>query len=143
DFLVRYYTGGPWPEDAFDGAHVGVTWNHLWYLAYLWVYTAVLLLLLPVLQSAAGRRLRERFLALRGWRLAVLPVLPLSLATLLLWPHFPPTHDLIGDAWLHAVYFTLFLYGFWIGVDEGWWHEATRLRWTMTAVAITALSVYF
>ncbi len=143
DFLARYYTGGPWPADAFDGAHVGVTWNHLWYLAYLWVYTAVLLLLLPVLQSGAGLRLRERFLALRGWRLAVLPVLPLTLATLLLWPHFPPTHDLIGDAWLHAVYFTLFLYGFWIGVDEGWWREATRLRWPMTAVAIAALAVYF
>lgn len=142
-FLVRYYTGGPWPAEAFDGAHVGVTWNHLWYLAYLWVYTAALLLLLPVLQSAAATRLRERFLALRGWRLAILPVLPLSLATLLLWPHFPPTHDLIGDAWLHAVYFTLFLYGFWIGVDEGWWREAMRLRWTTTAVALAALAAYF
>lgn len=143
DFLVRYYTGGPWPAQAFDGAHVGVTWNHLWYLAYLWVYTAVLLLLLPVLQGGAGVRLCERFLALRGWRLAVLPVLPLALATLLLWPHFPPTHDLVGDAWLHAVYFTLFLYGFWIGVDQGWWREAMRLRWMMTAVAIAALTVYF
>src|SRR5690606_6741114 len=111
-------------------------------LAYLWVYTALLLLLLPVLGSRWGLHVRERFLALRGWRMAAWPVLPLALATLLLWPHFPPTRDLVGDGWLHAVYFTLFLYGYWIGVDAGWWAEATRLRWKMLAVALAGLALH-
>ena len=142
-FLGRYFTGGPWPHDAFDGAHVGVTWNHLWYLAYLWVYTAALLVLLPVLEGAAGQRLRRGFLALRGWRLAILPVLPLAAASVLLWPHFPATHDLITDAWLHAVYFTLFLFGFWLGTDPGWWAEALRLRWHLLALALVALVLHF
>ena len=120
DFLRRYYTGGPWPRGAFDGAEFGVTWNHLWTLPYLWLYTAVVLLAAPLLRSQPAQRLQARFLALRGWRLAW-PVLPLMMASLLLRPHFPPTHDLIADGWLHAVYFTVFLYGWWMGTDVGWW----------------------
>jgi hypothetical protein len=68
-------------------------------------------------------------------------VLPLMLYSLALWPHFKPTHDLIHDGWLHAVYFTLFLYGSWIGVDEGFWAEATRLRWVSLTVALLLLAL--
>ena len=143
DFLVRYYQGGPWPRDAFDGAHIGVTWNHLWYLAYLWVYTAVLLVAAPLLDSGWGRRLQRAFLALRGPWLVVLPLLPIALWSVLLWPHFPPTRDLVGDAWLHAVYFTVFLYGYWIGVDAGWWDAVNRLRWPLLAACVPALAVHF
>lgn len=142
EFLVRYYGGGPWPRHAFDGAEFGLTWNHLWYLAYLWLYTLVLVLLFPLLDGAWGARLRQAFLALRGWRLLVLPLLPLALWSVLLWPHFPPTHDLVGDVWLHAVYFTLFLYGYWIGVDTAWWGEATRLRWPLLALALFTLTAH-
>lgn len=135
-FLARYFTGGPWPAGAFEGWEVGVTWNHLWYLPYLWLYTAVLLLLQPLLA-----RMAPGFRALRGIALALAPVLPLWLYSATLWPHFPPTHDLIHDAWLHAVSFTLFLYGWWIGVDAGWWAEATRLRWKMLAAALGLLAL--
>lgn len=141
-FLARYYTGGPWPAGAFDGAHVGVTWNHLWYLAYLWLYTVVLVLLMPLLRSAAAQRWRHAFLGLRGPVLLIAPAVPLAVYSLLLWPRFPPTHDLVGDAWLHAVYFTLFLYGWWIGTDEGWWAEATRLRHAALAAAAVLLAAH-
>ncbi|TFZ01835.1 acyltransferase family protein [Ramlibacter humi] len=141
-FLRRYFTGGPWPRDAFDGAEAGVTWNHLWYLPYLWLYTAVFLLAWPVLGSAAGLRLRERFRALRGWALA-LPVLPLLGWSLLLWRRFPPSHDLIHDGWLHAMYATLFLYGWWMGVDAGLWAELKRLRHRTLAIAAALLVLHF
>ena len=141
-FLLRYAGGGPWPKNAFDGSDFGVTWNHLWYLPYLWLYTSVLILLLPMLQSVAGQRLRSAFTRLRGAALLTVPALPLMAWSLLLWPHFPPTHDLIGDGWLHAVYFTLFLYGWWIGTDEHWWTEAARLRWPALGIALAGLALY-
>jgi glucan biosynthesis protein C len=144
DFLLRYYSGGPWPRGAFAGWEVGVTWNHLWYLPYLWLYTTALIALLPVLGSAGGRRLAAAFTALRGLRLLALPWLPLVLFTLLLWPHFPViTHDLVHDGWAHAVYFTLFLYGYWIGTDDGWWTEVLRLRWRTLAAAGALLALHF
>lgn len=141
DFLLRYYGGGPWPAGAFEGAHVGVTWNHLWYLPYLWLYTALFALAVPLLESPAGRRLRAAFTGLRGARL-LLPALPLMAYSLLLWPHFPPTHDLVGDGWLHAVYATLFLYGWWIGLDAGLWAELRRWRWRASALALVLLALY-
>lgn len=142
-FLARYFTGGPWPAAAFDGADPGITWNHLWYLAYLWFYTAVLLLAVPVLESAPGRRLRDAFLRLRGPRLVLVPLLPLLAASLLLWPRFPATHALLDDWWLHAVYFTLFLYGWWIGTDAGWWTEVMRRRGALLAAALVAVAAHF
>ena len=142
EFLRRYYTGGPWPAGAFDGWHAGVTWNHLWYLAYLWLYTVVLALLLPLAESPPGQRVRAAFTGLRGGALVAVPVLPLALYSLLLWPHYPPTHDLIHDGWLHAVYFTVFMYGYWMGLDAGLWAELLRLRWRTLALALVLLAAY-
>ncbi|MCZ4316571.1 acyltransferase [Comamonadaceae bacterium G21597-S1] len=134
-FVLRYVSFGPWPPGAFDGSDFGVTWNHLWYLPYLWTYTAVLLVLAPVLGRA-----RPQFQALRGSRLVLLPALPLMLYSSTLLPHFPPTHDLVQDAWLHAVYFTVFVYGWWIGLDAGLWSEILRLRHSCLALACAAFA---
>jgi hypothetical protein len=41
------------------------------------------------------------------------------------------------------VYFTFFLYGYWIGVDEGWWAEVRRLRGRTLASALLTLAVLF
>ena len=142
DFLLRYYTGGPWPPGAFDGWEAGVTWNHLWYLPYLWLYTAGLIALLPVLEGAAGLRIRAAFTGLRGATLLLAPAVPLLAYSLTLWGAYPPTHDLIHDGWLHAVYFTLFLYGFWIGLDEGFWAEVDRLAPRALAVAFGLLALH-
>lgn len=142
EFLARYFTLGPWPKGAFDGAQPGITWNHLWYLPYLWLYTALVLLLLPALGSPAGRRLRAAFTGLRSARLLLVPVLPLALWSLALRPWFPPTHDLLHDPWLHAVSLTVFLYGFWIAPDDALWAELTRLRRPATAAAAGALAAY-
>ncbi len=53
------------------------------------------------------------------------------------------THDLIGDWWMHAVYFTVFVYGWWIGTDAGWWAEAARLRGRALGLALGLLALYF
>ena len=83
-FLLDYFGGRDWPEGAFDGWENSMTWNHLWYLAYLWMYTLALALLVRPLESAPARRLRAWFAGLRGPALLVLPALPLLAWTLLL-----------------------------------------------------------
>lgn len=127
-FLARYYAGGPWPRGAFDGWQFGVTWNHLWYLAYLWVYTALLVLASSLVRFGPIRKLRDWFAGLRGLPLLLVPALPLAFYSMVLAPRFPPTHDLLHDWYLHATYFTIFAYGWWIGLGRGFWDEASRLR---------------
>lgn len=142
DFLIRYYRFEPWPAGSFDGDEEGVTWNHLWYLAYLWAYTAALVLALPLLRSTWGRRLRDAFTALRGWRLLLLPAIPFVAWTFALQPHFEPTGDLVHDWYRNALYFTAFLYGYWLGVDDGLWAELARLRRRATACALAIFAPY-
>jgi glucan biosynthesis protein C len=128
-FLVRYFTGYRWPAGAFPGSEAHFTWNHLWYLAYLWVYTAVLAALTPVLESRLGQRLRAAVLNLRGVPLLVVPACVLTLWAELLQSRFPETHALAGDWFLHAIYFSCFLYGYWLGRSPEAWAEITQLRW--------------
>lgn len=141
-FMARYLVGGPWPKGAFDGSDFPMTWNHLWYLPYLFAYTAVLALLAPVMRSAPIQHVCGRFTGLRRWRLLALPALPLMAYTLLLSPRFPATHDLIHDWYLHALYFTVFLYGYWMGVDEGIWGELERLRRWSLAIAFACIAAF-
>jgi hypothetical protein len=135
-FLARYYTGGPWPHGAFDGWEQRATWNHLWYLAYLWAYTAVLLGARFLLKFP-----KAKFLGLRGAGLLLVPALPLALYALVLQPRFPATHDLVHDWHLHALYFTLFAYGWWIGADAGFWAEARRLRHAALGVGLLSFAL--
>jgi len=65
------------------------------------------------------------------------------LYSLTLWPRFPVTHDLIHDGWMHAVYFTLFLYGYWIGIEEGFWAEASRLARKTLVLSLGLLVLFF
>ncbi|HEX7813896.1 acyltransferase [Dyella sp.] len=140
-FLLRYWTGGPWPAHAFSGWNYGVTWNHLWYLAYLWNYTLILLLIMPLLESAPVRRVRERLEGLRGAALLVLPSLPLWLIGQLA-DHYPMTHALMGDWFAHALYGTIFLYGYLLGTSSRLWDELTRLRHISLTTALASFTVY-
>ena len=141
-FLLRYWQVQPWPEGGWDGAEHGVTWNHLWYLAYLWVYTLVLTALLPLLESAPGRRWQQRLGELRGANLVLLPALPLVLYMLVLMPRFEITHDLLGDWFNHAQSFTVFLFGYALARSEAFWTELARQRRALGWGAVAMLAVY-
>jgi glucans biosynthesis protein C len=141
-FLLRYWTGGPWPAHAFDGWQYGVTWNHLWYLAYLWNYTLVLLMLLPVLESRAAQRMRARIEGLHGPGLLMLPAVPLFIIGTLLAERYPMSHALLGDWYAHALYGTLFLYGYLLGTGSRLWEELARLRRYTLGTALVSFGVF-
>jgi glucan biosynthesis protein C len=133
-FVLHYWTHGH--QDY------GLTWNHLWYLPYLWLYTMGLLALLPVLESPVGKRLRASFLKLRGGALLGLPALPLFAAGVLLKGRYPETHALLGDWYAHAIYATVFFYGYLLGTDGALWAELARLRRHSLALALGCFALY-
>jgi hypothetical protein len=141
-FLIRYFTFQPWPAKAFDGSDVGITWNHLWYLPYLWAYTMLLLALQEPLHSALGQRIANAFTGLRGLWLLVLPGLPKTLALITLSDRFPGTNNLVWDWYQHALYFAVFLYGYWLGAHPAVWQELQRLRRVSLGLALLVFSVY-
>ena len=134
-----------WLHDYFRFAPLdGImlpTWNHLWFVAYLWAYTLVLaaILLLPERVRAGGARLLDR--ALADWRVLAVPLGLLLLRLWLGWPGAEETHDLFGDGYAHTFYLPLFLFGYllrgaagaWAGIRR-WWRIAALLAVVSYAV---------
>jgi peptidoglycan/LPS O-acetylase OafA/YrhL len=142
-FLLDYFLHRrQWPENAFSGWEHSLTWNHLWYLFYLWVYTLALALLAKPFETETARRWRARFAGLRGPALLLLPALPLFAWTWLLQPRFPEKGDFFSDWYRNAMYFSVFLYGYLLARESGFWREALRLRKASLGIAMASVAIY-
>jgi len=122
------------------------TWNHLWFVAYLWVYTLILagLALLPrgEIERAAHMLTHQ----LRGWRVIALPTLVLAIMRIAMVAYFPTTHALIDDWFSHANYLLLFLLGALLAPQVEFWRHMDAMRWASLGLAFTcwaALIIYF
>jgi glucan biosynthesis protein C len=113
------------------------TWNHLWFVAYLWVYSMMVILLRPMLLSTPVRRIAG-WLADRLNGTALLLAPPLLITAIRLWlrPLFGETHALVDDWYLHAVYLPLFLFGYGIAKADAVWSAIERLRWVALGMAM-------
>lgn len=112
-----------WMNDYFRfGDTAGVilpTYNHLWFVVYLWLYTMALALL-ATLPASARARLQDLFDRLfSGWGLLVLPILYLAATRIFLHPLFPETHAIVDDPYTHAVYAAAFFFGVAAAGSEG------------------------
>lgn len=140
-FLWRYLQLRPWPEGGWTGARHGVTWNHLWYLAYVWVYSMGVLAASGALDSAAGRRARA-WLAGRhpAWWVAM----PAAWIFAVLWwlqPRFPVTHALAGDWAAHAEYGLFFAAGWLVAREPRFWELVQGMRGRLLALALSSIAV--
>lgn len=141
-FLLRYLQLQPWPAGTFTGAEYGFTWNHLWYLAYLWVYTMLALLALPLLRALSGARVADWLCARGRWLLWTVPPLWMLFALLMLAPRFPSTHAITGDWFNHARYFSVFAFGLMIASRADLWQALARQRWAFTTAALLGAVLY-
>jgi hypothetical protein len=118
------------------------TWNHLWFVVYLWVYTVAVvgvLWLLPAGADWLGTKLAS---LLAGPWLLILPCLLFTAWRELLFPLFPSTHALFGDWYNHADYATVFLIGFLLARQERIWCDIERQRWVALALAASLFATF-
>ncbi|WP_288458984.1 acyltransferase [uncultured Sphingomonas sp.] len=106
-----------WLHDYFRFGRLGPlvlpTWNHLWFVGYLWVYTLVLAALVAIVPARARQAAQRGFAwIMRGPALLLLPVGWMVLVNFVLFPGGRETHALAGDWVAHASYFPAFLFGF-------------------------------
>lgn len=141
DFYRRYVTAsGHW---RVDGAPlITPTYNHMWFVAYLFVYTLLLAALLPVLRGRLGMMERGVERTLSGWRLLLLPFAVLAAIRILLLPAFPITHALIDDWYNHALSLSAFLLGFLTAKSAAVKAGLIRLRWPALAIAVASYLAY-
>ena len=116
------------------------TWNHLWFVVYLWLYTLLAALLW---RGAGGWTQHPRWAELtRGARLLWVPWLLLAVLRQQLLEAFPPRNNLVHDFYNHGLYLTVFVLGaalFGQRDDRhGAWAAAVRLRWWALGSAVAA-----
>ncbi len=134
-----------WTQDYFlFGKLHGLdlpTWNHLWFVAYLWAYTMALALLalLPGQAKARMQRAFDRLFA--GQRILVWPILLLFTARVTLFPIFGETHALVNDAYAHAVYGFAFFFGVALARSSAAWAAVTTHWRRGLGVGIAAYAV--
>jgi glucans biosynthesis protein C len=133
-FWSRYLAAdGSFCDD--DGCLILPTWNHLWFVAYLWVYTVAVWLLARLAPNALGALGRWLAARLSGWGALLWPVLVLAAIRLALVGRFEATHALVDDWYNHAQYFSVFLLGFLLARAAGFWQALQRLRWIALVLA--------
>lgn len=137
-FMRLYLTGYGGFCDAQGDCLIMPTWNHLWFLPYLMLYTLALwasLRAAPGWLAAAGRRLGSR---LGPLTLLLLPWFVLAGLRLALRPWFDITHALVDDPLAHAQYGFAFVAGALWARTPGAWAAVERLRWPALALALGA-----
>jgi glucans biosynthesis protein C len=135
--------GGFWLHDYFRfGALDGIalpTWNHLWFVLYLWVYTAALCLVLALPWPRGAQRWFDRLFA--GQAAVWLPVAYVLIFQVVLYRRGVETHDLFNDKIAHFAYLPAFLFGFGLAGSRAAIATFSRL-WPMTlALALLSYAV--
>ena len=138
-FMRQYLQGGDLhcmaPGDCIDGP----TWNHLWFVAYLWAYSVVLWVagrLLPQSWRDTGAGFLRR--ACEGQGVLWWPMLWLVAARVLVAPLFPSTHDLTDDLYNHLQYGLVFTVGYLLAKTDGPWEQLRRSRHWMLGLALAS-----
>ena len=141
NFYIKYVTAsGNWCDA--DGCLFTPIYNHMWFVAYLIVYTLALILLLPLLR----RTPKAISVLIAGPGLILAPWLFMFALRVTLFPIFGESHDIRADWYLHPLYFAVFLFGFAIAKHQDFFERATNLRWLALAITLAcyaAILVYY
>ena len=109
-----------------------LTWNHLWFLPYLWCYSVLVLMLAPVLNALA-----KYLQPLPGSIALLLVMASLICAWFTLRQAFPSSHALVNDWYNHAKYFSIFIAGYLFALQGNWWQKVIAFRrWFMLAAVL-------
>ena len=129
-----------WPRYLSFDSSFGIilpTYNHLWFVAYLWVYTVLAIVVRPwwpVIDRAATW-------ALRGPGLLILPALLFGLYRATAERAWGETHIVFADGYGHLQYGTAFLLGLTLArIDESWAY-LQRIRAGLAAAAVLLLGL--
>lgn len=135
-----------WLPQAFRGVYpVGnLSWHHLWFVAYVLVFTLALLPVFVWARTASGRALHlaaARTVARFGlhWLMA----LPLAASLFWLAPRSHNVNGLIGDWHGLAYYGALLLYGAFLFGAPDMLRALNRQRWASLAVGVAAYTTLY
>ncbi|MFV8343952.1 acyltransferase family protein [Flavobacterium sp. XS2P39] len=137
-FYPSIFSTGIYPKGNFF-------WHHLWFIAYLFVYSILALPFLLFIKSEKGKKVVSKLANITRKMGMYWCVIPLYLAFLLYFWYPNDTHALIGDWAMFTKYFTYFILGSFIGINQIFWNDIVEKRRQYLKIAFlsTILINYF
>ena len=131
DFYPTTFTTGGYPQG-------NLSWHHLWYVPYIWVYSMLLLPVCLWLRSLQGRPHLDRFLrwVAQPWVL-FLAFIPSAISDALLRPYWPTDANNLTSDWGNFSHkLTFFIAGFVLASGTGVYDliAAQRRKFLLTGV---------
>ena len=107
-----------------------LSWHHLWYVLYIFVYSVIALPLFLFLRSNKSSRIREKVnkFFTKFPNAIYLFIFPLLIFYYTLAPIYPTTHALIDDWYNHSISLSIFALGFFISAFSGLWNAIVEKR---------------
>lgn len=139
DFYKTVFNFVPYPEGSFS-------WHHLWFIAYLFVFSLIALPLLVYLRSdrsADFRNAAARILASPAGILLI-PSCFILITQIILRPYFPEeTHGLLDDWGYFTFYFSFFLFGMLCYSNSRIWQSiGANRRYLLVAATFILIPFY-
>lgn len=147
EFWYNYVTFGGWPEDAFGGSEIGITWNHLWYLPYIMFYTLITVAVRTLVKSISSTSSSFSFNAdIRTaslWRWYVVMLSVLMFAGVVIYPLFPfRSHALTDDWYTHSLFFSFFALGYFLIRSQNVWQRIKQHKLVLLGLGIVSYLAY-
>jgi glucans biosynthesis protein C len=122
-----------------------ITWNHLWFLVYLFTFTFLALPLFLYLRSDSGKLTSSSIaLLLAGKKCILILVIPLFLIELGLRTKWPDNRNLVSDWYNFVFYFLLMIYGYFFASAPILWKEMEQYRKIYLLLGLISFSlIYF
>jgi glucans biosynthesis protein C len=138
DFYKTVFQLEPYPKGSFS-------WHHLWFVAYLFFYSLLLIPFLKFIRSEKSFSFKERTAKwlTNPWGMLLIPCLIIFITQLALRPFFPEeTHDFTDLAFM-VFYMTFFFLGIVCYSDKRVWHSIKNNRKSLLTTAIlSAIPLY-
>ncbi|HEX2207761.1 MAG TPA: acyltransferase [Longimicrobium sp.] len=134
EFWPSVLQGRPYPEG-------NTSWHHLWFIAYLFLYSLAALPLFLYLRSERGRGMRAAIGARLAGPALYLLGLPLGLVLATLYVRWSGPQNVVDD-WGHLVYyFGFFIFGYLLAEAEGAWRWMETNRRTSLLLAAASIVI--
>jgi hypothetical protein len=132
--------------DFFNGIYPSgnFSWNHLWFLPYLFTYSIILLPVFLYIRKYPDSRflifIRNISSDPRGLFLYIIPLL---IVVFTLGAHFPVTRNLYYDWYAFTYYLLFFLYGFlFISINDVFWENLDKVKSTALIIGIFSFLLF-
>jgi glucans biosynthesis protein C len=139
DFYKTVFNFVSYPEGSFS-------WHHLWFVAYLFLYSLIALPLLVYLRSARSEKFKSKLLRVLSTPAGILfaPSVLIFLSQLALRPFFPEeTHALLDDWAFFTFYFSFFLFGMICYSNSQIWTSIGQNRKALLMASLFIMVIFY